>query len=375
MKKVLVTGAEGFIGKNLILVLRRMSGIEAIGVDINSAGAEWARGLESCDAIIHLAGVNRPETEGDFEEGNVGSLSKVLDDLERRGRNPLVVLSSSIQALFDNPYGRSKKRAEDILLEYSLRTSAPIRILRLPGVFGKWCRPNYNSVVATFCHNISRDLPIVISSPAREIEIVHVDDVVAGFISLLNQESGVPGSTFLSIKPTFRITLGDLAAKLLGFKAIRETLSQPNLSDPIDRRLFGTYISYLPEEEFDYELMPKEDERGSLAELLKLDGFGQLFISRTDPGITRGNHYHDLKVEKFIVLEGEAVIRFRHLITAEIIEYPVEGREMRVVDIPPGWTHSIENVGTTGMVVFWASEIFDPARPDTFFAKVRNEKA
>ena len=376
MRRVLVTGAEGFIGKNLRLALGRESGTEIIGVDLGTAAAVLERGLDEADAVIHLAGVNRPDTEKEFEDGNVGSLATVLSGLERRGRRPLVVLSSSIQALLDNPYGRSKKRAEDVLLDFHRRTGAAVQIFRLPGVFGKWCRPNYNSVVATFCHNIARDLPISISDPAREIDLVHVDDVAAAFLEAVKAGPGPGRASFLSVTPAFRVALGALAGKIRTFRAVRETLAQPALDDPFDRRLFGTYVSYLPEDEFDYDLAVREDERGSLAELLKLGGHGQIFVSRTRPGVTRGNHYHDSKVEKFVVLEGEAIIRFRRLTTGEVIEYPVCGREMRVVDIPPGWTHSIENVGAAEMVVlFWASEIFDPARPDTFAAKVKNEKA
>ncbi|HNT33235.1 MAG TPA: NAD-dependent epimerase/dehydratase family protein, partial [Candidatus Aminicenantes bacterium] len=341
MNRVLVTGAEGFIGKNLRLALGREAGTEIIGVDLGTAAAVLERGLDEAEAVIHLAGVNRPEKENEFEDGNVGSLAAVLAGLERRGRRPLVVLSSSIQALLDNPYGRSKKRAEDALLDFHRRTGAAVRIFRLPGVFGKWCRPNYNSVVATFCHNIARDLPISISDPDREIDLVHVDDVVAAFLAALKAGPGPGGASFLSVTPVFRVSLGALAGKIQAFRAVRETLAQPALGDPFDRRLFGTYVSYLPEEEFDYDLAVREDERGALAELLKLGGHGQIFVSRTRPGVTRGNHYHDSKVEKFVVLEGEAVIRFRRLTTGEIIEYPVCGREMRVVDIPPGWTHSI----------------------------------
>lgn len=376
MKKVLVSGAKGFIGKNLVLALSRVSGVETNGVDTDSTTTEWDRALESCDIVFHLAGINRPETEKEFEEGNVGSLATVINGLERCGQKPLIVLSSSTQALLDNPYGRSKMRAENALLEYSKRASTSIRIFRLPGVFGKWCRPNYNSVVATFCYNIARDIPISISDPEKEIEIVHVDDVIAVFLSLLKTEIGVQSGTLLSVEPVFKITLGNLVEKLRRFRAVRETLSQPNLADPFDRRLFGTFISYLPQDQFDYDLTPKEDERGVLAELLKLDGHGQIFVSRTHPGITRGNHYHDLKVEKFVVLEGQAIIRFRHMVTSEVVEYPIEGREMRVVDIPPGWTHSIENVGNSEMIVlFWASEVFNSALPDTFYSKVRNEEA
>lgn len=375
MKNILVTGAAGFIGKNLVLALSRCPDIEVIGVDVDSPATELERAFGICDVVFHLAGINRPETEKEFEEGNVGSLATILDGFEQRGRNPFVVLSSSAQALLDNPYGRSKKQAEDILLEYSRRTSTPVRIFRLPGVFGKWCRPDYNSVVATFCHHIARDLPIAISDPAHEIEIIHVDVVVAAFLALLKAEIDIRGASFLPVEPAYRISLGALAEKLRLFRAVRETLVQPNLNDLFDRSLFGTYISYLPEAEFAYELKPREDARGNLTEFLKLDGHGQIFVSRTLPGITRGNHYHDLKTEKFVVLDGEAVIRFRHMVTGKIIEYPVNGHEMRVVDIPPGWTHSIENIGISEMIVlFWASEIFDPARPDTFLAKVLNEK-
>jgi len=376
MKRVLVTGAAGFIGKNLVLALSRRPGIEVIGVDVDSPKATLDRALDVCEVVFHLAGVNRPEKETEFEEGNVGSLAPVLEGLERRGRRPLIVLSSSTQTLLDNPYGRSKKRAEDTLLEYAKRTGAPVRMFRLPGVFGKWCRPNYNSVVATFCYNVAHNLPVQISDRAREIEIIHVDDVVSAFIALLNEEGGFQGAAFALVEPVYQVTLGALADKLLQFRTSRETLAQPNLSTRFDRRLLGTYISYLPEDEFDYELPQKEDARGILAEFLKLDGHGQIFVSRTYPGVTRGNHYHDFKVEKFVVLEGEAVIRFRHMATGETVEYPVVGREMRVVDIPPGWTHSIENVGSAEMIVlFWSSEVFDSVRPDTYAAKVLNEKA
>lgn len=371
MKCVLVTGAAGFIGKNLVLALSRRPGIEVMGVDVDSPKATLDRALDVCEVVFHLAGVNRPEKETEFEEGNVGSLAPILEGLERRGRRPLIVLSSSTQALLDNPYGRSKKRAEDTLLEYAKRTGAPVRMFRLSGVFGKWCRPNYNSVVATFCYNIARNLPIQISDRAREIEVIHVDDVVSAFIALLNKEDSFQGAAFALVEPVYRVTLGALADMLLRFRTSRETLAQPNLADPFGRRLFGTYISYLPEDEFDYELTQKEDARGILTEFLKLDGHGQIFVSRTYPGITRGNHYHDLKVEKFVVLEGKAVIRFRHMATGEMVEYPVVGREMRVVDIPPGWTHSIENVGTSEMIVFfWASEVHNPDSPDTYPAEV-----
>lgn len=373
MTIVMVTGSAGFIGKNLSLALKRESGIEVIEIDIGTHIDVFERGLAESDAIIHLAGINRTESNEEFEEGNVGYLMDVLSGLERCGRNPIIILSSSTQAALDNPYGRSKKRAEEALEKYSMRTGAPIRIFRLPGVFGKWGRPNYNSVVATFCHNIAYNLPIAISDPAREIELIHVDDVIAAFLATLKARSISSGPLFLTASPVFRVALGRLAEKLHAFRSARETLIQTSLDDPFDRRLYGTYMSHLPDDKFDYSLTARVDERGMLAELLKLGGYGQIFVSRTRPGHIRGNHYHDLKVEKFIVLDGDAVIRFRNVATDTIAEYYVSGREVKVVDIPPGWTHSIENIGKTDMIVlFWASELFDLARPDTYTAKVLN---
>jgi UDP-2-acetamido-2,6-beta-L-arabino-hexul-4-ose reductase len=371
-KRVLVTGAEGFIGKNLVLALARSPHVQVTSIDIHSPAKVLEQALDLCEIVFHLAGINRPEKEIEFEKGNVLSLVTIFEGLEQRGRHPLIVLASSAQALLDSPYGRSKKRAEEALLEYAKQTATPVRIFRLPGVFGKWCKPNYNSVVATFCHNVARGLPIQISDPAHEIELVHVDDVISAFTALLSQDAALyEGAAFSTVKPVFKVTLKALAEKLLQFQAGREISVPAGLTDPFERRLFGTYISYFPEDEFDYALVQKTDERGVLAELLKLNGHGQIFVSRTPPAITRGNHYHNLKVEKFVVLDGDAVIRFRHMATDEIIEYPVAGRELRVVDIPPGWAHSIENVGPTEMIVlFWANEIFDSSNPDTYAAKV-----
>jgi len=367
--KILVTGAKGFIGKNLILSLTRNPMIEVVGVDVDSSLEVLNHALDVCEIVFHLAGINRPEKEADFEEGNVGPLDAILSALARRNRRPLIVLSSSVQASLDNPYGRSKKRAEDTLLEYANRTGTSARIFRLPGVFGKWCRPNYNSVVATFCHNIARGIPIEISDPAREIEIVHVDDLARAFSELVGQES--KGAAFATVSPSFQISLRKLVEILYGFQKTRETLSLTDLSEPLLWRLFGTYVSYLPSDGFSYCVESKSDQRGVLAELLKASGYGQFFVSRTKPGVTRGNHYHDIKVEKFIVLQGDAVIRFRNVSTDEYVEYDVSGTQFRIVDIPPGWTHSIENVGSSEMIVlFWSSGIFDPAQPDTYAAEV-----
>ncbi len=372
MTRVLVTGAAGFIGRNLMLALSRRPEIAARGADLDTTAADLDRAMDSCDVVVHLAGINRPEKEEDFETGNAGSLARILSGLDLRGRRPLIILSSSTQALEDNPYGRSKAEAERLLFDWAKTSGAAVRVFRLPGVFGKWGRPDYNSVVATFCHNIARGLAIQVADPRKEIEIVHVDDVISRFIALMDGSGTARGAGFERAEPTFKITLGDLAGKLRAFRAVRETLDQPDLAGPFDRRLFGTYMSYLPEDAFACDLPRKEDARGELAEFLKLDGHGQIFLSRTRPGITRGNHYHDLKVEKFLVMEGEAVIRFRNMASGAEVEYRVSGREMRSVDIPPGWTHSMENAGAAELVVlFWASEVFDPSRPDTYAAEVK----
>ena len=255
------------------------------------------------------------------------------------------------------------------------KTGAPIGILRLPGVFGKWCRPNYNSVVATFCHNIAHGLPITISDPAIGLDVIHIDDVVKCILDTLAGESRVGSDGFFHAEPQFHISLGDLARKLRDFHADRQTLIVPDLSDHFTRCLYSTYVSYLPADGFSHALERREDARGALAEILKSRSFGQIFISRTRPGVERGNHYHDTKVEKFAVLDGEAVIRFRDIRGDEMIEYPVSGQEFKVLDIPPGYTHSIENVGSTELIVlFWAYEPYDPGRPDTFPLPVRKER-
>ena len=369
MLNILITGAQGFIGQNVLAALGRDPKLNIESIDIGDSRKHLETGLQKCDALIHLAGINRALSDADYEFGNVGVLDPMLTMLEGRQQQPLIILSSSIQAGLDNPYGRSKRHAEEILDGYCRRTGASARIFRLPGVFGKWCRPNYNSVVATFCHNIVREIPIQISDPQKEIDLVHVDDVVLAFRTLIDEE--VRGFEYRDVAPAFKVKLGELAGYIRDFHEGRNSLKIADLSDPFLRRLYGTYMSYLPPDGFAYPLQRKLDPRGELAEILKADGHGQLFISRTKPGIVRGNHYHDLKVEKFLVLEGEAKIGFRNISTSEKAEYRVEGRDMKVVDIPPGWTHSLENVGKAEMIVlFWASEVFDEARPDTYPAEV-----
>jgi UDP-2-acetamido-2,6-beta-L-arabino-hexul-4-ose reductase len=367
MERILVTGAKGFIGKNLIVSLKRRGDVDVIEYDLDSPAGLLEEGLAKADVIYHLAGVNRPERIEEFTEGNFDLTRQVCDALRRLERTPLLVLSSSTQAALDNPYGFSKRQAEEAVFDFGRETGASVFVFRLHGVFGKWCRPNYNSVVATFCHNIAHDLPITISDPAREIELVYIDDVIHAFIGVLDNCPPVSDGKYCLVEPTYRISLGSLAETIRGFRDSRVSLALPEISDPFVRALYSTYISYLPTDSFAYTLTQRADPRGELAELLKSPHIGQIFVSRTRPGFTRGNHYHDTKVEKFVVMEGDAVIRFRHILGEYVIEYPVSGREFRVVDIPPGYTHSIENIGQNDLIVlFWAAEIFDPDIPDAF---------
>ncbi|MBU2621775.1 MAG: NAD-dependent epimerase/dehydratase family protein [Proteobacteria bacterium] len=371
MLTVLVTGAKGFIGKNLTVTLKRRADVDVIGYDLDSPPGLLEEGLAKADVVYHLAGVNRPERVEEFTEGNFDLTRRVCDDLRRLARTPLLVLTSSTQAALDNPYGVSKRHAEEVVFDFGKGMGASVFVFRLHGVFGKWCRPNYNSVVATFCHNIARDLPIAISDPTKEIELVYIDDVVRAFVGIMDGFLPVPDGKYCLVEPTYRISLGTLAEMIKGFRNSRASLVLPDISDLFVRALYSTYVSCLPADSFAYALTQRIDSRGELAELLKSPHIGQIFVSRTRPGITRGNHYHDTKVEKFVVLEGDAVIRFRHILGGDVIEYPVSGREFRVVDIPPGHTHAIENVGQSDLIVlFWANEIFDPGKPDTCFEKV-----
>jgi UDP-2-acetamido-2,6-beta-L-arabino-hexul-4-ose reductase len=265
----------------------------------------------------------------------------------------------------DNPYGQSKLAAEGYLRQYAEETGAVVVIFRFTNIFGKWCRPNYNSAVATFCHNIAHHQPVTVSDPARELELVYIDDVVASLAALLDS-AGIGGRAYLAeALPSRRITLGDLVARITQFRAMRTTLTLPDFSDRFIRNLYATYLSYLSLDELAYPLEVKADARGALAEFIKSASLGQIFVSRTRPGITRGNHYHHTKTEKFLVLEGEGIIRFRLVTGGEVASHHVSGQAWRVVDIPPGTTHSIENVGQTDLItLFWSSEVFDPKKPD-----------
>lgn len=367
MKTALVTGAKGFVGKNLVSALMRRPDVNILEYDVDTPADLLEIGLAKSDVVYHLAGVNRPERVEEFMTGNFGLTQRICNSLRSLGRSPILVLSSSMQAALKNPYGLSKCHAEETVFEFEKETGTEVFVFRLPGVFGKWCRPNYNSVVATFCHNIAHNLPIVISDPSHEIELAYIDDVVRSFIDIMDGHPPIARDRYCLAEPTYKVRLGQLAETIRGFRDSRVSLILPDMNNPLHRALYATYLSYLPEDSFAYDLNQRVDPRGELAELVKSPHSGQMFVSRTRPGITRGHHYHDTKVEKFIVLEGDAIIRFRHILKAEIIEYPVSGREFRVVDIPPGYTHSIENIGQSDLIVlFWSNEIFDPLIPDTF---------
>jgi UDP-2-acetamido-2,6-beta-L-arabino-hexul-4-ose reductase len=364
---VLVTGARGFIGRNLMARLRAFGENVVVPFGSDHSLDDLRTGLAAADIVYHLAGVNRPVDIHEFETKNAGLTHSICAILRELGRRPVIVMSSSVQAALENPYGASKHRAEEALRGFAAATGADVHIYRLKNVFGKWCRPNYNSVVATFCHNIAHDLSIHISDPGREVELAYVDDVVETFLSDLpgravNGRPDIPSST---------LTLGDLAGRIQSFHDLREHLRLPDFSVRFNQQLYATYLSYVPPVSRRVQLNTRMDQRGGLAEFLKSSHCGQLFVSRTRPGVTRGNHYHHTKAEKFFVVEGEGVIRMRPVDSLEVIEYQVRGEDFQVIDIPPGYTHSIENVGTGEMVtLFWASEIFDPDHPDTYFLPV-----
>jgi len=367
--KILITGGRGFLGRNLAVHLMERKDCETWIFDQENSVEELKQWALEADVIFHLAGVNRPQDPLDFEKGNAGLTEQLCQFLQKNGRAPKIVFSSSIQAELDNPYGASKAKAESTLRNFAAETGACIRIYRLKNLFGKWCRPNYNSVTATFCHNIANDLPIAISDPARELELSYVDDVVDGFLSEINgpQTTGEAGTEIRS----YRIQLGDLAGRIQAFHEIRATLTLPDFADLFNQAIYATYLSYLPQAALQQNLEIRSDARGSLAEFIKQEHFGQIFVSRTKPGVTRGNHYHHTKTEKFFVVEGNGLIRMRCIEGGPIREYPVIGSAYQVINIPPGFTHSITNIGKGEMVtLFWSSEMFDPNRPDTYFLSV-----
>lgn len=372
MKTVLVTGSSGFIGKNLCAQLAQDADIEILYFDRNSSKGDLERSLHKADFIFHLAGVNRPKDDSEFKEGNQLLTEQILATIQASGKKIPILLTSSIQAGLDNAYGTSKRAAEDAVFAFAKSTGAKAYIYRLPNVFGKWCQPNYNSVVATFCNNIANGLPVTVSDPATELNLVYIDDVVREFIAALKGEATPASDRYCYVPEVSKITLGELVTRLKDFKQSRDSLVMSNLEDSLSRNLYATYTSYLAEDDFSYALQKSSDNRGWLAEFIKSKQFGQVFISRTKPGISRGNHWHNTKIEKFLVIEGKAEITFRKVGEQEhVVRYPVSGDELTVVDIPAGYVHAIKNTGDTDLLtIFWADEILDKDRPDTIYESV-----
>ncbi|MCD7034585.1 capsular polysaccharide biosynthesis protein CapF [Metabacillus sp. GX 13764] len=368
--KILVTGAKGFIGRNLVAELKNQNDIEILRCSRETSMVQLDAYCQEADFVFHLAGVNRPQDPSEFMDGNYGLTGYILENLKKHQNTCPILISSSIQAELDNPYGISKKASEDLIISYGEETGAKVLVYRLPNVFGKWCKPNYNSAVATFCHNIASNLPITINDPSVTMKLVYIDDVVEEFIQALNGKENKLND-YCAIPIAHRTTLGEIVEIIESFKRSREERSVPNMNDPFTKKLYSTYLSYLPEDQFSYELKMNVDNRGSFTEFLKTPERGQVSINVSKPGITKGNHWHHTKNEKFLVVSGTGVIRFRKVDTEEIIEYFVSGDKLEVVDIPTGYTHNIENLGETNMVtVMWANELFDPEKPDTYFLEV-----
>lgn len=368
--KILVTGAKGFIGKNLIAELKNREYNDIYECDINTTEEQLNSYVKDCDFVFHLAGVNRPKDEEEFMKGNFGFTSTLLDKLKENNNKSPILITSSIQAELDNPYGKSKKAGEDLMFEYEKETGAKAIVYRLPNVFGKWCRPNYNSAVATFCNNIANDLPITVNDPNVVMKLVYIDDVVEEFISALNGKYNEDGK-FCKIKTVHTIKLGEIVDLIYSFKNSRDTLNVANMNDEFTKKLYSTYLSYLPKDKFAYDLNMHIDNRGSFTEFLRTNGQGQVSVNISKPGIVKGNHWHNTKNEKFLVVSGNGKIRFRKYDSDEVIEYNVSGEKLQVVDIPVGYTHNIENIGNTDMVtIMWANEPFNPDIPDTYFMEV-----
>ena len=378
--KILVTGAKGFIGQNLIARLENLKDepnkpeslhIEEIfAYDVDSNPTDLLAMTSKCDFVFHLAGVNRPEQPEDFMKGNFGFTSELLNALDSQGNHCPVMISSSIQAAQQNDYGKSKRAGEDLMFEYGKKTGAKVMVYRFANVFGKWSRPNYNSAVATFCYNIARGLPITVNDPDVKLSLVYIDDLVEEMVfALLGQENRV--ESFCTVPTEHTVRLGTIAELLYSFAKTREDLSIPDQTDAFTRKLYATYLSFLPAGGLSYSLNMNIDGRGSFTELMRTPDRGQVSINVTKPGITKGNHWHHTKNEKFIVVSGAGVIKLRHLLTNEVAEYEVTGERLDVVEIPPGYTHQITNTGTSDLVtVMWVNEPYEPGKPDTYFLEV-----
>ncbi|HOJ10488.1 MAG TPA: capsular polysaccharide biosynthesis protein CapF [Clostridiales bacterium] len=368
--KILVTGAKGFIGRNLVAELKNRKHTNIFEYDIDTDLSLLDAYCREASFVFHLAGVNRPKDQSEFMKGNFGFTSVLLDTMKKHNNTCPVMISSSIQAALDNPYGKSKKAGEELMFAYGKETGARILVYRFPNVFGKWCRPNYNSAIATFCNNIAHDLPIKVNDRNVVMKLVYIDDVVQELINALNGTENRIGD-FCEVPVVHTITLGEIVDLICSFKNSREERSIPDMSDEFTKKLYSTYLSYLPTKQFSYPLKMNVDNRGSFTEFIKTPDRGQVSVNISKPGIIKGNHWHHTKNEKFLVVSGKGVIRFRKVDTDEIIEYYVSGDKLEVVDIPTGYTHNIENLGDTDMVtIMWANECFNPDKPDTIFLEV-----
>lgn len=362
--KIMVTGAEGFIGQNLCVALRERGGFEVIPVSRACSADVLADSVGAADVVVHLAGVNRPQDPDDFASGNGDFTASLCALLAATGRRIPVAFSSSAQALLDNPYGNSKRVAENHLLSYAKISGAPVGLFRFVNVFGKWSRANYNSVVATFCYSIARGMPIRVDDPDAELRLTYIDDVVASLISFV--ESPGQGPRFIQTDPVHVTTVGALSRQIRSFRDGRSAMLTERVGDGFLRGLYATYVSFLPPTEFSYVLEKHGDSRGVFVEMLKTPDCGQVSFFSAHPGVTRGGHYHHTKTEKFLVIRGSARYRFRHLLTDESVEIESNGDSPMIVESIPGWVHDITNTGVDELLVMlWANEVFDPSKPDT----------
>lgn len=367
--KIVVTGANGFVGKNLILRLAEAGHKDVLGITRSTDDTELEEALAAADVVFHLAGANRPPTPDDFHTINVGLTEKIARIVERAGASPLIVFASSTKAADDNEYGRSKRNAEDILLGLAERTQATVVPQRLPNIFGKWAKPNYNSAVATFCYNVSRQLPITVSDPATPLSLIYIDDLIDQWLGWIGAPPPVSG--FVEPASVYHTTVGEVADTIRGFAADRQTALIDSVGIGLTRALYATYVASLPTDSFAYPLKAHVDPRGSFSEMLRTRTSGQFSYFTAHPGVTRGGHYHHTKTEKFLVVSGKARFRFRHVLTDETHELDTSSETPVVVETIPGWAHDITNIGESEMVVLlWANEIFLPDRPDTIGSRV-----
>lgn len=379
--KILVTGAKGFVGKNLVSTLFNIQSgkdkthdiqiDEIYEYDLSSTKEDLKRYTSDCDFVVHLAGVNRPTNPKEFYEGNAGFTETLCNYLKESNNSSPILISSSIQAEIDNDYGKSKKEGEELLLKFGEENGNPVFIYRFANLFGKWCRPNYNSVIATWCHNIAHDLDIQVNDRDAVLSLCYIDDVVNEILECIKGNRNSKDKN--KVLPIHIVSLGEIEKTLYKIKESRKDLSLVDQSDEFTKKLYATYLSYLPEDKFSYSLKMNVDNRGSFTEFIRTKEHGQISINISKPGITKGNHWHHTKNEKFLVVSGTGVIRFRKIDSNKVIEYHVSGDRLEVIDIPTGYTHNIENLGITDMVtVMWANEPFDPNKPDTYFKMVKS---